>query len=110
MLAVQVDGDSVVTVEGLSNEDALSPLQAAFRRNHALQCGFCTPGFIMAAEGLLRKNPNPSYREIKKGLGSNICRCTGYVKIIEAVQFAAEEIRKMKIEDEIERQRYTGML
>ena len=64
----------------------------------------------MAAEGLLRKNPDPSYREIKKGLGSNICRCTGYVKIIEAVQFAAEEIRKMKIEDEIERQRYTGML
>jgi 4-hydroxybenzoyl-CoA reductase subunit gamma len=64
----------------------------------------------MAAEGLLRKNPNPSYKEIKKGLGSNICRCTGYVKIIEAVQFAIEEIKKTKIEEELEHQRYIGML
>ena len=64
----------------------------------------------MAAEGLLRENPDPSYREIKKGLGSNICRCTGYVKIIEAVQFAAKEMKRIKIEEEMENQRYVGML
>ena len=109
-LASRCDNVEIETIEHLNRSGRLSAIQRGFHEKHGSQCGFCTPGFIMAAEGLLRKNPNPSYREIKKGLGSNICRCTGYVKIIEAVQFAAEEIRRMNIEKEIENQRYTGML
>ena len=85
MLAVQVDGDSVVTVEGLSNEDALTPLQAAFRRNHALQCGFCTPGMITTAHALLSEEPTADAARVREVLSGNICRCTGYIPLVEAV-------------------------
>ncbi len=89
MLAVQADGSSVETVEGLANEDELVPLQQAFSDHHALQCGYCTPGMLMSATALLRKNPHPSEDEIRKGIQGNICRCTGYVNIVEAVKAAA---------------------
>jgi carbon-monoxide dehydrogenase small subunit len=82
---VQVDGDSVITVEGLSNEDALSPLQAAFRRNHALQCGFCTPGMITTAHALLSEEPDADADRVREVLSGNICRCTGYIPIVDAV-------------------------
>ncbi len=89
MLAVQADGSSIETVEGLANEDELVPLQQAFSDHHALQCGYCTPGMLMSATALLRKNPYPSEDEIRKGIQGNICRCTGYVNIVEAVKAAA---------------------
>ena len=89
MLAVQADGASIETVEGLANEDELVPLQQAFSDHHALQCGYCTPGMLMSATALLRKNPKPSDEEIRKGIQGNICRCTGYVNIVEAVKAAA---------------------
>jgi len=89
MLAVQADGSSVETVEGLANEDELVPLQQAFSDHHALQCGYCTPGMLMSATALLRKNPSPSDEEIRKGIQGNICRCTGYVNIVEAVKAAS---------------------
>jgi carbon-monoxide dehydrogenase small subunit len=89
MLAVQADGASIETVEGLANEDELVPLQQAFSDHHALQCGYCTPGMLMSATALLRKNPTPSDEEIRKGIQGNICRCTGYVNIVEAVKAAA---------------------
>jgi carbon-monoxide dehydrogenase small subunit len=89
MLAVQADGASIETVEGLANEDELVPLQQAFSDHHALQCGYCTPGMLMSATALLRKNPSPSDEEIRKGIQGNICRCTGYVNIVEAVKAAA---------------------
>ena len=109
-LAARCDGKTIETIEYLNRGGRLSAVQRGFHEKHGSQCGFCTPGFIMAAEGLLRENPDPSYREIKKGLGSNICRCTGYVKIIEAVQFAAKEMKRIKKEEEMENQRYVGML
>jgi carbon-monoxide dehydrogenase small subunit len=84
MLAVQADGEQVVTVEGLSG-DELSPLQAAFRRHHALQCGFCTPGFITTAHALLTHEPEADAERIRDVLSGNLCRCTGYVSIVEAV-------------------------
>ena len=89
MLAVQADGASIETVEGLANEDELVPLQQAFSDHHALQCGYCTPGMLMSATALLRKNPKPSDEEIRKGIQGNICRCTGYVNIVEAVKAAS---------------------
>jgi aerobic-type carbon monoxide dehydrogenase small subunit (CoxS/CutS family) len=89
MLAVQADGANVETVEGLANEDELVPLQQAFSDHHALQCGYCTPGMLMSATALLRENPHPSEDEIRKGIQGNICRCTGYVNIVEAVKAAA---------------------
>jgi len=89
MLAVQADGSSVETVEGLANEDELVPLQQAFSDHHALQCGYCTPGMLMSATALLRQNPHPSEDEIRKGIQGNICRCTGYVNIVEAVKAAS---------------------
>ena len=89
-LAVQADGARVETVEGLGTVDALHPLQRAFREHHALQCGFCTPGMLMAALDLLRKHPSPSEREIRQGLSGNLCRCTGYEHIVRAVRAAAE--------------------
>ena len=92
MFAVQADGAEVLTIEGLAHEGTLHPLQAAFREEHALQCGFCTPGMIMAAYGLLRANPHPSEGEIRAGLEGNLCRCTGYHNIVKAVQRAAEEM------------------
>jgi carbon-monoxide dehydrogenase small subunit len=85
MLAVQAEGAQVITVEGLSHEDALSPLQAAFRKHHALQCGFCTPGMLMTAHALLTDEPDASEERIREVLSGNLCRCTGYIPIIEAV-------------------------
>ncbi|MCZ6838489.1 MAG: (2Fe-2S)-binding protein [Alphaproteobacteria bacterium] len=85
MLAVQADGENVVTVDGLSNDEALTPLQAAFRKHHALQCGFCTPGMITTAHALLSEEPNADADRVREVLSGNICRCTGYVPIIEAV-------------------------
>jgi carbon-monoxide dehydrogenase small subunit len=89
MLAVQAQGARVTTIEGLSAGTDLHPLQAAFRDAHGLQCGFCTPGMIMSAADLLKKNPNPSESEIRSWLKGNICRCTGYHNIVKAVQLAA---------------------
>ena len=89
VLAVQADGASVTTVEGLSGPDgALHPVQQAFHDNHALQCGFCTPGMMLAACDLLRENPNPSEDEVREGIEGNLCRCTGYQNIVAAVQAA----------------------
>ena len=86
MLAVQANGRSIVTVEGLAPDGAeLHPLQRAFHERHALQCGFCTPGFLMSAEALLRERPDPSEREVREALAGNLCRCTGYEGIVEAV-------------------------
>ena len=88
-LAVQADGAEVTTIEGLADGDALHPLQDAFWEKHGLQCGFCTPGMIMASHELLRVNPNPSEAEIRHGLEGNMCRCTGYQNIVRAVRQAA---------------------
>ena len=85
VLAVQAEGREVTTIEGLSDAAGLSPLQEAFQRNHALQCGYCTSGMIAAATSLLRENPNPSEAEVRKGLEGNLCRCTGYQGIVKAV-------------------------
>ena len=85
MLAVQAAGENIVTVEGLSDDEALTPLQAAFRKHHALQCGFCTPGMITTAHALLSEEPNADADRVREVLSGNICRCTGYVPIIEAV-------------------------
>jgi aerobic carbon-monoxide dehydrogenase small subunit len=90
LLAVQADGATIETVEGLAAGDELSVLQQSFHAHHALQCGYCTPGMLMSATALLRANPNPSDDEIKKALQGNICRCTGYWNIFEAVRSAAE--------------------
>jgi carbon-monoxide dehydrogenase small subunit len=89
MLAVQADGSSIETVEGLADGDELNALQTAFRSNHALQCGYCTPGMLMSSTALLRSNPRPSEDEIKKALQGNICRCTGYWNIFKAVKEAS---------------------
>ena len=89
VLAVQADGSEVTTVEGLAGEGGLDPMQQAFHENHALQCGFCTPGMIMAARDLLGHNPHPSEEEIREGIEGNLCRCTGYQNIVRAVQAAA---------------------
>jgi aerobic-type carbon monoxide dehydrogenase small subunit (CoxS/CutS family) len=86
MLAAQANGRSVLTVEGLAREgEPLHPLQEAFHEHHALQCGFCTPGFLLSAEALLRERPDPSEREVREALAGNLCRCTGYEGIVEAV-------------------------
>jgi len=89
MLAVQADGSRIDTVEGLSADGELTPLQEAFRDQHALQCGYCTPGMLMAATSLLAANPRPSDEQIRRGLQGNICRCTGYWNIIKAVKAAS---------------------
>ncbi len=93
MLAVQADGASLMTVEGLSPQGQLHPIQEAFMEEHGLQCGFCTPGFLMAIYELLQNNQNPSDEEIKEVLGGNLCRCTGYQDILESVRLA---VRKMQ--------------
>jgi carbon-monoxide dehydrogenase small subunit len=90
VLAVQADGSDVTTIEGLAGDGALHPVQQAFHENHALQCGFCTPGFVMATVSLLKESPNPSEEEIRLGLEGNLCRCTGYHNILLAVQSAAK--------------------
>ncbi len=89
VLAVQADGSEVTTIEGLAPGDALHPVQQAFHENHALQCGYCTPGFVMATVSLLQEHPNPSEDEIRRGLEGNLCRCTGYHNIVRAVEAAA---------------------
>jgi aerobic carbon-monoxide dehydrogenase small subunit len=90
LLAVQANGAAVETVEGLADDDELTKLQQAFKDHHALQCGYCTPGMLMSATALLRENPHPSDDEIRKGLQGNICRCTGYWNIFEAVKAVSE--------------------
>jgi aerobic-type carbon monoxide dehydrogenase small subunit (CoxS/CutS family) len=89
-LAVQADGSKIETVEGLAEGDELNALQQSFSEHHALQCGYCTPGMLMSATALLRKNPRPSQDEIRKAIQGNICRCTGYVNIVEAIKAVAE--------------------
>ncbi len=93
MFAVQADGSEVTTIEGLAHDGELHPLQRAFWENHGLQCGYCTPGFIMAAAALLAENQDPSDEEIGRGLEGNLCRCTGYVNIRKAVRAAARQMR-----------------
>ncbi len=85
MLAVQADGASLMTVEGLADGQELHPLQQAFQRNHALQCGFCTPGLLMTAYEFLRDTPNPTEQQVREGISGNICRCTGYAPIVQAI-------------------------
>ena len=91
VFAVQADGSEVTTIEGLASNGELHPLQQAFWDQHGLQCGFCTPGMIMAAVDLLNDNPHPSDREIREGISGNFCRCTGYQHIVNAIQQAAEK-------------------
>ncbi len=92
VLAAEADGGTVETIEGEAHDGELSSIQAAFARNHAVQCGFCTGGMIMSVRDLLRKNPKPSVAEIKAGIEGNFCRCTGYVQIIEAVLDASGQL------------------
>jgi len=93
VLAIRVDGREITTIEGLGKEDRLHPLQSAFIHHGALQCGFCGPGMILSAKALLDSNPNPTEAEIRQALAGNICRCTGYSKIIEAVQSASRMMK-----------------
>lgn len=93
MLAVQADGARVTTIEGLAANERLHPMQEAFRRNHALQCGFCTPGMVMSAIDLVRRNPDPSDAEIRAWLDGNLCRCTGYHNIVVAVKAGARAMQ-----------------
>ena len=90
LLAVDADGGEITTIEGLTGPGGLHPLQQAFVNNHAIQCGFCTPGMILSAKALLDENPNPSEEDIRRGMAGNLCRCTGYVNIVKAVQEAAK--------------------
>ena len=92
ILAVQADGKEITTIEGLAHNDEFHPVQEGFREKHGLQCGYCTPGMIMTAANLLSTNANPSEEEIKHALEGNLCRCTGYVNIVESVKWAAEKI------------------
>jgi aerobic carbon-monoxide dehydrogenase small subunit len=94
MLAVQADGSTVTTIEGLAKNGELHPLQAAFTKEHALQCGFCTPGMIITAADLLTRTPNPSDTDIRHALEGNLCRCTGYQNIVAAVKSAAADMAK----------------
>jgi len=93
VLAVQADGGDVTTIEGLGEEGGLHPLQEAFWEHHGLQCGYCTPGMIMAAADLLARNPEPSEEDVREALAGNLCRCTGYQNIVKAVQTAAPRMR-----------------
>ena len=93
LLAVQADGAEITTIEGLAQDGQLHPVQEGFWEQHGLQCGFCTPGMIMAAHQLLQRNPKPSEDEIRHGIEGNLCRCTGYQHIVDAVQYAAKKLR-----------------
>ncbi len=93
MLASQADGREVLTIEGLASRDSLHPIQQAFEDHASLQCGFCGPGVILSAKALLDENPEPTDREIRDALSGNLCRCTGYVKMIEAIRSAADALR-----------------
>lgn len=92
LLAVQVDGCEITTIEGMADGNEMHPIQEAFKDNHGLQCGFCTPGMVMTAADILKSNPNPSEEEIRQGLEGNFCRCTGYHNIVKSIQHAAEKI------------------
>ena len=92
LFAVQADGREIRTIEGVANNGKLHPLQEGFKEEHGLQCGFCTPGMILAAWALLEKNPHPSEQEIRWGISGNLCRCTGYQNIVKAVQYAANKM------------------
>lgn len=93
VLAVQADGGEMTTVEGLAANGNLHPIQEGFHMEHGLQCGYCTPGMMMSAVALLKKNPNPTEEEIRWGLSGNLCRCTGYNNIVKAVQYAAQKMK-----------------
>ena len=92
MFAVQANGKSITTVEGLAQNGKLVPIQEGFHEKHGLQCGFCTPGMMLTSVAFLKKNPHPSEQEIRWAISGNLCRCTGYVNIVEAVQYAAEKM------------------
>jgi len=94
IFAIQADGADIVTIEGIAKGDKLHPIQEAFRDNHGLQCGFCTPGMVISAYQLLKKNPDPTDDEIKKGITGNLCRCTGYTNIIKSVKDAAKRMKE----------------
>jgi len=97
MLAVQAEGTKITTIEGIAaSEDNMHPMQTAFREHHGLQCGYCTPGMLMATHALLSSNPSPTDEEIRHAIGGNLCRCTGYQQIVEAVQMAAGKMRENK--------------
>jgi len=93
MFAVQANGKEITTIEGLASENELSPIQESFVKNYALQCGYCTPGMIMAAHYLLQKNPHPTEEEIRDGLAGNLCMCTGYMQIVAAVKEIAGSVK-----------------
>ena len=99
LFAPQADGKEILTIEGLATNGALHPIQEAFVQCYGLQCGYCTPGMILAAHYLLMKNPDPTEEDIRKGLEGNLCMCTGYMQIVEAVKEAAMYLRKSKAED-----------
>lgn len=99
MLAVQSDGCNIMTIEGLATNGELHPLQEGFREEHGLQCGFCTPGMILASVNLLQDNPNPTDSQIRQGLEGNYCRCTGYHNIVKAVQYAADKLQRKEVID-----------
>jgi len=101
VLAVQADGGEVGTIEGLARDGQLHPVQQAFHDNHALQCGFCTPGMIMQAIDLLGDNPNPSEQEVRHGLEGNLCRCTGYQNIVLAVRDAAAKMKPASVAEQV---------
>ena len=94
MLAAQTDGAEIETVEGLSEDGELGPIQRAFHEHHGLQCGYCTPGLLMSTTALLRNNPRPSEEEIRRGIRGNICRCTGYMNVVKSIEAAAEEVAR----------------
>jgi aerobic carbon-monoxide dehydrogenase small subunit len=94
IFAVQANGAEITTIEGLARGDALHPVQEGFREKHGLQCGYCTPGMIMTAVHLLETNPSPTEDEIKHALDGNLCRCTGYVNIVESIKWAADQLRR----------------
>jgi len=94
MFAVQADGREVTTVEGLASGGELHPIQAAFKEEHGLQCGFCTPGMMLVGKALLDRNPDPTEEEVRWAISGNICRCTGYTNIVKAIQSAAERLRQ----------------
>lgn len=96
MLAVQADGSTIETVEGLEQNGQLDPLQEGFLQEHGLQCGFCTPGMLMSAKALLAANPSPSEAEIRRGISGNLCRCTGYVNIVKAIQYGANKLAESR--------------
>lgn len=93
IFAVQADGREIMTVEGLAKGGELHPIQEGFHQKHGLQCGFCTPGMMLTAYALLQRNPNPTEEEIRWGISGNLCRCTGYMNIVEAIKYAAEKMR-----------------